>query len=47
MDFQLSEEQSLVIGGFQKFLDRDAKPLALRYRDQLIPVDEMRSIHER
>jgi alkylation response protein AidB-like acyl-CoA dehydrogenase len=44
MDFQLSEEQSLVIGGFQKFLDRDAKPLALRYRDQLIPVDEMRSI---
>ena len=44
MDFQLSEEQSLLIGGFQKFLDRDAKPLALRYRDQLIPVDEMRSI---
>ena len=44
MNFQLSEEQSLLIGGFQKFLDRDAKPLALRYRDQLIPVDEMRSI---
>ena len=44
MDFQLSEEQSLLIGGFQKFLDRDAKPLALRYRDPLIPVDEMRSI---
>jgi alkylation response protein AidB-like acyl-CoA dehydrogenase len=44
MDFQLSEEQSLLIDGFQKFLDRDAKPLALRYRDQLIPVDEMRSI---
>jgi len=44
MDFQLSEEQSLLIDGFRKFVDRDAKPLAMRYRDQLIPVDEMRSI---
>jgi len=44
MDFQLSEEQSLLIDGFRKFLQRDAKPLAERYRDQLIPVEEMQRI---
>jgi len=44
MDFQLSEEQSLLIDGFRKFLQRDAKPLAERYRDQLIPVEEMQRV---
>ncbi|MEL0163237.1 MAG: acyl-CoA dehydrogenase family protein, partial [Halieaceae bacterium] len=44
MNFQLSEEQLLLIAGFQKFLDREVKPLALRYRDELIPVSEMQSI---
>jgi len=37
MNFQLSEEQLLLIAGFQKFLDREVKPLALRYRDELNP----------
>lgn len=44
MNFQLSEEQLLLIAGFQKFLDREVKPLALRYRDELIPLSEMQSI---
>ena len=46
MDFRLSEEQQLLIDGFQKFLQRDAKPLAERFRDQLIPVSDMRSIQQ-
>ena len=44
MNFQLSEEQSLLIAGFQKFLKRDAGPLAARFRDRLLPLEEMRSI---
>ncbi|EAW41380.1 acyl-CoA dehydrogenase, short-chain specific [marine gamma proteobacterium HTCC2080] len=46
MNFQLSEEQLLLIDGFQKFLEREVKPLARRYRDQLIPVAEMRTIQQ-
>ena len=44
IDFQLSEEQLLLIDSFQRFLEREVKPLAQRYRDQLIPVAEMRAI---
>ena len=44
MDFQLSEQQQLLLDGFRKFLNQEAKPLVKRYRDQLIPVSEMRSM---
>jgi len=46
MDFQLSEQQHLLIEGFRKFLLREVKPLAERYRDKLIPVVEMRQIQQ-
>ena len=43
MDF-VGQQQQLLLDGFRKFLNQEAKPLVKRYRDQLIPVSEMRSM---
>ena len=44
MTFHYSEEQELLLQGFRKFLEKEVQPLAERFRDQLIPVEEMRRI---
>ena len=44
MIFHYSEEQELLLQGFRKFLEKEVQPLAERFRDQLIPVEEMRRI---
>ena len=44
MIFHHSEEQELLLQGFRKFLEKEVQPLAERFRDQLIPVEEMRRI---
>lgn len=44
MTFHHTEEQQLLLQGFRKFLAREVQPMAERYRDQLIPVEDMRGI---
>jgi alkylation response protein AidB-like acyl-CoA dehydrogenase len=44
MTFHYSEEQELLLQGFRKFLEKEVQPLAERFRDQLIPVEDMRRI---
>lgn len=39
MDFSLTEEQQMVVDSFSKYAENEIKPIALKYRDQLIPKE--------
>jgi alkylation response protein AidB-like acyl-CoA dehydrogenase len=40
VDFQLTEEQRIALDGWRRFLERDIRPVADRYRDSLVPKEE-------
>mgnify|MGYP000615935155 CR=1 FL=1 len=44
MEFGISEEQQIMIDSLRKFLQAEIKPIAERYKDQLIPKAEMKNI---
>ncbi len=41
MDFSLTEEQQMLVDSFSKYAENEIKPVALQYRDQLIPKEAM------
>lgn len=41
MDFTLSEEQQMLIDSFSRYAENELKPVALEFRDQLIPREKM------
>ncbi len=44
MDFFLTEEQQLLVDTFRRFADKELKPVALEYRDRLIPGELARRL---
>ena len=40
MDFSHSEDQTILLDGFKRFLDDEIRPLADQYRDKFIPKDK-------
>jgi len=39
MDFSLTEEQQMIVDSFSRYAENEIKPIALKYRDQLIPKE--------
>jgi alkylation response protein AidB-like acyl-CoA dehydrogenase len=46
MDFTLSEEQQMIVDSLGKYARNELKPIAVKYRDQLIPTEKMREIQK-
>ncbi|MFK7731795.1 MAG: acyl-CoA dehydrogenase family protein [Pseudomonadales bacterium] len=46
MDFSLTQEQQMIVDSFSKYLQNELKPVALEYRDKLIPKEKMLSIQQ-
>jgi alkylation response protein AidB-like acyl-CoA dehydrogenase len=46
MDFSLTEEQQMIVDTFSKYAENEIKPLAEKYRDELIPKDIALSIQK-
>ena len=44
MDFTLTEEQQMIVDSLGKYAINELKPIALEYRDRLIPMEKMRDI---
>jgi len=44
MDFTLTEEQLMIVDSLGKYAIKELKPIALEYRDRLIPMEKMRDI---
>ena len=44
MDFTLTEEQQMIVDSLGKYAIKELKPIALEYRDRLIPMEKMRDI---
>ena len=47
MDFQLTEEQQMIVDTLGKYAQNELKPIAEEYRDRLIPKEKMREIQQR
>lgn len=46
MDFALTEEQQMIVDSLGKYADKELGPIALQYRDQLIPKGKMLEIQQ-
>ena len=46
MDFQLTEEQSMIVDSLAKYAENELEPVAREYRDLLIPKEKMREIQQ-
>ena len=47
MDFQLTEEQQMIVDSLGKYARNELKPISEEYRDLLIPKEKMREIQQR
>ena len=46
MDFSLSEEQRMIVDSLGRYALNELKPIALEYRDRLIPKEKMRQLQD-
>jgi len=46
MDFQLTEEQTMIVESLGKYARKKLEPVSIEFRDRLIPKDKMRSIQQ-
>ncbi len=46
MDFSYTEDQTILLDGFKRFLESDIRPIADQYRDKFIPKDKARDIQK-
>jgi hypothetical protein len=47
MDFQLTEEQQMIVESLGKYARNELDPVSREYRDLLIPKEKMRDIQQR
>ena len=47
MDFQLTEEQQMIVDSLRKYAGNEVTPVAQEYRDRLIPKEKMLDIQQR
>jgi len=47
MDFQLTEEQQMIVDSLAKYANNELESIAREYRDLLIPKEKMRKLQQR
>ena len=47
MDFQLTEEQQMIVDSLGKYARNELEPISRKFRDRLIPKEKMREIQQR
>ena len=47
MDFSYSEDQTILLDGFKRFLEDEIRPIADKYRDKFIAKDKALEIQKK